>query len=145
MREYHAKRQGKKEAQEEAKAHQKDAPRPKYRNRKTVVCGIEFDSKLEAKRYLQLRAMEEAGDIYGLQCQVKYAITIGGNLICHYVADFVYGVEEDGRKRIVVEDAKGKPTREYLIKKKLMLAVNGIAIVEFKAPQRGGRRERKPR
>ena len=45
---------------------------------------------------------------------------------CSYVADFVY--IEDGKE--VVEDSKGKKTREYQIKKKLMLWRYGIEIKE---------------
>lgn len=44
-----------------------------------------------------------------------------------YVADFVY-FNQDGR--MVVEDAKGVRTREYILKRKLMLWVYGIAIKE---------------
>lgn len=44
----------------------------------------------------------------------------------NYIADFVY--VEDGKT--VVEDAKGVRTKEYIIKRKLMLFVHGIRIKE---------------
>ena len=130
MREYHAKRQGKKEAQAEAKAHQKDRPRAKYRNKKTSVDGNTFDSKLEAGRYIELKRMQEAGLIFGLQTQVPFVLEVNGILICRYVADFTY---KDCDGNHIVEDVKSKPTAsrsEYKIKKKLMLAIHRIQISE---------------
>lgn len=47
---------------------------------------------------------------------------------CEYIADFVYF--DNAYKQIVVEDAKGYHTPEYIIKRKLMLHVHGIAIKE---------------
>lgn len=138
MREYHAKRQGKKEAKAEAAAHQKDQPRAKYRNKKTKVDGNTFDSKLEAGRYVELKRMLEAGLIFGLQIQVPFVLEVNRQLICKYVADFVY-VDIDGNR--VVEDSKGVMTRDYLLKKKLMRAIHGIDIREFR---KGGGRARKP-
>lgn len=46
---------------------------------------------------------------------------------CSYVADFVY--ECDGET--VVEDTKGFRTKEYIIKRKLMLYKYGIQIREI--------------
>jgi hypothetical protein len=43
-----------------------------------------------------------------------------------YVADFVY--TENGKR--VVEDTKGFRTKDYIIKRKLMLWVHGIKIRE---------------
>jgi hypothetical protein len=44
-----------------------------------------------------------------------------------YVADFVY--EENGK--LIVEDTKGFRTKDYIIKRKLMLWVHGIQIKEI--------------
>jgi len=46
---------------------------------------------------------------------------------CIYKADFVYRLK-DGT--LVVEDCKGLRTKEYLIKRKLMLYVHGIKLYE---------------
>lgn len=105
------------------------ARKAKYRNQKTEVGDRVFDSKLEAARFVQLKRMQEAGIICNLQCQVPFAIEVGGVLICKYIADFVY-IDTDGRQ--VVEDAKGVRTREYIIKRKLMKAVHRIDIKEFR-------------
>ena len=116
----------------------------KYRNKKIVHNGIEFDSKKEARRFSELSLLEKAGIITNLQMQVKFVLIpaqreadiIGkrggvkpGKLIereCSYVADFVY--QENGKT--VVEDTKGFRTKDYKIKKKLMLWVHGIRILE---------------
>ena len=116
----------------------------KYHSHKLEVEGIRFDSKKEYERYCELRLLEKAGEIQDLQRQVKYTLipeqrepdTIGprggikkGKLIereCSYLADFVY--TENGKE--VVEDVKGFRTKEYLIKRKLMLYVHGIRIRE---------------
>ena len=46
---------------------------------------------------------------------------------CEYIADFVY-TTKDGD--YIVEDAKGMHTKEYLIKRKLMLYMHKIRVVE---------------
>lgn len=123
--------------------------RQKYGNKKITVDGIQFDSKKEATRFQQLRLLERAGKISGLQRQVKYILipaqrefcneiyTRGekkgrckpGKLLekeCSYIADFVY--YENGKP--VVEDTKGFRTEVYKIKRKLMLERYGIQIRE---------------
>lgn len=100
--------------------------RSKYRSRKTEIDGRRFDSKREADRYLCLRAMERAGEITDLTCQVEFRLEVNGVLVCKYRADFVY-LEGGGA---VVEDVKGYRTRGYLLKKKLMRAIHNIDVRE---------------
>jgi hypothetical protein len=96
----------------------------KYRNKKVTIDGYEFDSLAEARRYEQLKLMEQAGAISDLRLQPKYELQRGftdGSGVKHraitYVADFAYNA--DGLR--VVEDLKGAITKEYAIKKKLFL------------------------
>ena len=115
-----------------------DSPKgSKYGSKKVEINGIRFDSKKEARRYLQLSAMELAGQIQDLRLQVKYELIpaqrIDGKVVeknCSYVADFVY--EQDGKT--VVEDVKGyKQSTAYAvfaIKRKLMLWIHGIRVTE---------------
>lgn len=107
--------------------------RSKYGNRKTEIDGQVFDSAKEANRYMELRLMERAGEIVGLECQVPFELvprqTMTDGTVeraVAYVADFTYW--QDGH--FVVEDAKGKRTPEYIIKRKLMKKVHDIEIVE---------------
>ena len=105
----------------------------KYRNRRTTVDGVTYDSAKEARRGAELRLLERAGKIQDLCAQVKYTLIPAqkrdGKVIeraVTYIADFVY--KENGDT--VVEDAKGVRTKEYIIKRKLMLWEHGIQIKE---------------
>lgn len=100
--------------------------RAKFAAKPTVVDGVRFASKKEAKRYVELRLLERAGRIAGLELQPVYVLMVNGVKVCSYVADFRY--REGGS--LVVEDVKGFRTREYKLKKKLLLATHGIAILE---------------
>lgn len=101
-------------------------------------------SRKEARRKCELEAMQNAGMITDLRCQVPFELIpvqrepekIGprggrkpGKLLehsCVYVADFVY--TQGGNQ--IVEDTKGFRTPDYIIKRKLMLWVHGIKIKE---------------
>ena len=100
----------------------------KYGNHKTTIDGITFDSKKEAARYQELRLMERAGLIRDLKRQVKYELIPKqpGERAAHYTADFVYTQGE----QTVVEDVKGLRTRDYVLRRKLMLWRHGIRILE---------------
>ena len=62
----------------------------KYRAIKTVVDGITFDSKKEAKRYSELKMMEKAGIIATLRLQPEFKCMVNGKKVCTYKADFEY-------------------------------------------------------
>ena len=101
----------------------------KYGNIKTVTSdGIKHDSIKEANRWCELKLLERAGRIQDLQRQVKYELIPKqeGERAVYYIADFVY--TENGQK--VVEDVKGMRTKDYKLKKKLMLYFHGIKIKE---------------
>ena len=121
----------------------------KYGNKKVEYDGITFDSKKEAIRYAELKLLEKSGHIKALQRQVKFVLipslretptekyTRGakkgqfklGKVIereVAYIADFVY--IENGKT--VVEDTKGMKTKDYIIKRKLMLFIHGIRVKE---------------
>jgi hypothetical protein len=106
----------------------------KYRNKPAKAGEITFASKKEANRWIELNLLEDAGKIRDLERQVKYAFRHNGVKICEYVCDFRYW-ESRGKGRgvdgdWVIEDCKGFRTREYEIKKKLMLAFYGHEIRE---------------
>jgi len=109
----------------------------KYHNQKTNLDGIEFDSRKEARRYAELLLMQRAGEIYDLERQVPFVIIpkqtdpITGKLLereAKYIADFTYRSCKTGR--IIVEDTKGMKTKDYILKRKLMLYRHGIKIQE---------------
>jgi hypothetical protein len=92
----------------------------KYRAVKTTVDGIEFDSKAEARRYGQLKNLEQAGAIRELKLQPKFVLLekIPGQRAVTYKADFQY--IEKGRS--VVEDVKGFKTQQFLLRAKMFRA-----------------------
>jgi hypothetical protein len=121
----------------------------KYGAKKTVVNGIEFDSKKEAKRYTELHLLETAGAISDLQMQVKFVLipaqrepdSVGpkggikkGKVIereCAYIADFTY---LDSKGDLHAEDVKGYKGggayEVFKIKRKLMLYIHKIKVEE---------------
>ena len=98
----------------------------KYRAIPTVVDGIRFASKAEARRYGELKLLVFAKEIYNLSLQPTFPIIVNGSKICTYVADFRY--EKDDQ--LVIEDVKGMRTPVYKLKKKLVEALYGITITE---------------
>lgn len=96
--------------------------RNKYRNVKTVVDGITFDSKKEAKRYGELKLLEKAGEITDLELQPEYPLNVNGKTVAKYRGDFRYF---DRRNGVVVhEDVKGVQTPVFRLKKKILAAQN---------------------
>lgn len=95
----------------------------KYHNKKTIVNGITFDSKLEAKRFCELKLLEKANKIEDLKLQPSFELQPtfkkNGKTIraITYKADFSYYDKE--KQEQVIEDTKGMQTKDYLIKKKL--------------------------
>lgn len=112
----------------------------KYHNKKVIVDGQEFDSKVEAIRWCDLKTLERAGHISNLERQVEFVLIppqsdpeTGKHCerAVKYVADFCYDNNRTGK--YVVEDVKSSITRKeksYIIKRKLMLYVYGIRIRE---------------
>lgn len=121
--------------------------RNKYGNKKVVIDDITFASQKEANYYLYLKQREADGEISDLRLQVPYELVpaiwaeevkqlktktkIVRKCIqkaVHYVADFVYTDRATGDE--VVVDTKGFRTKEYILKRKMMLAFKGISITE---------------
>ena len=112
----------------------------KYGNQKIQIDGILFDSKKEANRYCELKLLEKAGKITELQLQKEFELIPaqyegkGKQRKCieravKYKADFYYFDFDTGR--YVCEDTKGFKTKEYILKRKMMLYMVGIRIIEI--------------
>ena len=102
--------------------------------RKVALDGMEFDSRREANRYAELKLLQRAGEISDLRTQVRYTLIPGQRKpsggtehAVTYTADFVY---RDKSGREIVEDAKGVRTQQYIIRRKLMLYVHGLEVIE---------------
>lgn len=98
----------------------------KYHAVKVEDDGQVFDSKLEQRKWTELKNLERIGIISGLERQVRFILQEGyvnnqGKKIrpISYIADFVY--YDKKRKQKIVMDTKSPATRTqvYLIKKKI--------------------------
>ena len=124
----------------------------KYGNRKINYDGEVFDSKAECRRWKELKLLLDTGHIKNLLRQVEFPLipeqreksteiyTKGvnkgkpkpGKLLerkVSYIADFVY---ETADGEMVVEDVKGMKTKEYILKRKMLLYRYGIRILEVR-------------
>lgn len=97
---------------------------PKYHNQKVRVEGRAFASAAEARRWHELRLLEQAGLISDLVCQPSFVIQPTfhdwqGKTVrqVSYVADFAYFDHGAGVR--VIEDVKGCPTQAWRLKWKL--------------------------
>lgn len=84
----------------------------KFRNQKTTVDNIVFHSKKEAARYHELKLLQKAGAIQGLELQPRFELCINGVTLGEYVADFAYEENDTGER--IVEDVKSEPTQTPL-------------------------------
>ena len=108
----------------------------KYGAKKVTYDGKTFDSQKEAQRYAELRLLERGKVIEDLRWQVKFELIPAqkdenGKVIeraVNYVADFTYVEKRTGE--FIVEDTKGFKTKEYILKRKMMLYFHGIRIRE---------------
>ena len=90
-----------------------DGKKPnKYRNVKTEIDGYTFDSKAEARRYLELKILSEADEIMGFGLQPSFVLPGG----IRYRPDFIVC---DKGGTVWVEDVKGHETKDFKLKKKL--------------------------
>lgn len=129
-------------------------PRPKrskYNAKKVWIDGIKFDSQREGEYYLLYKEMEAKGEISDLRLQVPFTLlpkiteeyeeikrlktkdkVVKKERVIQnattYKADFVF--TKDGEEMVV--DVKGRRTKEYELKKKMMFALLGIRITEVK-------------
>jgi hypothetical protein len=112
----------------------------KYKNKKVEIDGITFDSRKEADRYAKLKMLEAAGAIKNLELQKEFELLppqrrwIDGKWkvierAVKYKADFYY--YDKIERKYVVEDTKGFKTKDYILKRKMMLYFHNIQIVEL--------------
>lgn len=119
----------------------------KFKNKKVKIGGQIFDSKKEYFTYLKLKALEDGGQIQNLECQKKFVLIpsqykeekirlkngkekIKKILLereVSYYADFTFYKDNI----FYVIDVKGIRTKEYIIKRKLMLYIHKIEIIEI--------------
>lgn len=113
-----------------AKVHRQN----KFRAKPTLVDGIRFDSRKEARRYQELRLLERAGEIKDLKLQEAIflqgqkgpLLTRTGRKM-RLTVDFFYTCAATGDP--VYEDTKGVRTKDYEVRKAVVEAM-GYKIKE---------------
>lgn len=116
----------------------KVAKRNKFNAQKIELDGMTFDSKKEHKRYIELKAMQQRGEIFGLEHHTKFELAPKTKLegekrakpALRYFADFTYHIITG---EYIVEDVKSAATRKlasYRNKKHLMKTVFNIDVRE---------------
>ena len=116
----------------------------KYKNKKTMVDGIKFDSEMESHYYIYLKQLKEIGEVIDFVLQPTFLLQEGFNLngkrirAITYKADFKV-IYKDGHEEVI--DVKGKLTEEFKIKRKMLLY--RYRDITFKCVQERGRKPNK--
>ena len=121
----------------------RDMNRPnKYKATKIETTAGKFDSSLEYKRWVYLKALEQNGEIKNLVRQVPYTLIPSqyknGKVLyreCKYVSDFEYVVVATDEH--IVEDVKGIILPIFRLKQKMMFYFFGVQVKVVKS-LRGG-------
>lgn len=102
--------------------------RSKFRNKKTVIDGITFDSIKESERFKQLKILSFAGKIFNLEVHPRVPLIVNGKKIGYYIGDFRY---IDSRGKVILEDVKSPVTKTavYQLKKKILAAQSPPIVI----------------
>ncbi|WP_439605465.1 DUF1064 domain-containing protein [Shinella sp.] len=111
---------------EQYRAESAKSKRSKYGAERTLLDGILFDSKAEARFYADLKNRERAGEVTEIELQREYDLMVNGVLVARYRADFVFFDRILRARRVV--DVKGFATRDFRLKAKLMKGCFGIDV-----------------
>ncbi|OTT04035.1 DUF1064 domain-containing protein [Acinetobacter pittii] len=118
--------------------HKAKKGRNKFNSSKIKLDGKTFDSTKEYNRYIELKALQQRGEIFGLEHHTKFelapSVKIEGEKrtkpALRYFADFTYYLING---EYIVEDVKSVATRKlpsYRNKKHLMKTVHNIDVRE---------------
>lgn len=117
--------------------HLPDTRRNKFHAKRMQVGDVWFDSKREAGRFVELKYLEKAGEIYDLALQPSFDLHVSPRWnpserikVGRFTADFQYRDRRDSALHI--EDVKSKPTRTeaYRLRKRMVEAEYGVTISE---------------
>lgn len=101
----------------------------KFGNQKVLIDGRTFDSRLEGRRYEQLKQLQAAGEVDHFLCQVPFWIAPG----VRYVVDFMIVWKSrfhsnSADQWVVYEDVKGHLTQTSRTKIKTVEHLYGVQI-----------------
>ncbi len=95
----------------------------KFKAKPTETDGIKFSSKKEAKRYNNLKSLQNIGEVIFFLRQVPFHLPGGVKYVCDFLIFWTNG-------DITIEDVKGFKTESYKAKKKMVEAIYPIIISE---------------
>ncbi len=98
--------------------------RHKFRAIRCEEDGIKFASKKEAKRYIELKALQRLGEVVFFLKQTPFHLTGGVKYVCDYLVFWKNG-------EVTIEDVKGMKTPMYTLKKKQVEVMYPIKITEI--------------
>jgi hypothetical protein len=107
----------------------------KFNAQRVRAAGVSFDSRSEARRWQDLLLLQSAGEIRNLSLHPRFSLDVGGVHICFYTADYSYEARDPKSPKKwnkIVEDRKAgsvTQTDVFKLKRKLMLACHGIAVL----------------
>lgn len=112
-------------------------PRNKYNARKVRLDGYVFDSIDESHRYLELKMLQQIGQISSLTIHPKWPIEISGIRVCFVELDFKYLDKADDWRH---EDVKGSDTAMSRLKRRMLEAAHEITVEVVRMRRRRARR-----
>lgn len=101
----------------------------KFGNQPVLIDGQRFDSKLEGKRYLELKLMKAAGEVLYFLRQVPFLLP--GGVIYRVDFEVIYPLKHAKDPRAVWigwEDCKGHDKRESMNKIKMVKDLYGVTV-----------------
>lgn len=105
----------------------KKEPKPrKYNNEPVVVDGMKFDSKLEARRYGELKLLQGAKQVLYFLRQVPFHLP--GGVIYRVDFQIFWGSSLRGLDKVTYEDTHGADTRIKTLKLKQVKALYGVEV-----------------
>lgn len=108
----------------------------KYKAKRTVYAGVEYDSAKEATQARQFDLARQDPDpehrVVDVKRQVVYKLGIDGVHLCKYKLDFLVTYASGRVRHIDVKGMKkGVPYDLFTLKKRLMKAIHGIEVEEL--------------
>lgn len=98
--------------------------RHKFKAKPQELDGIKFPSKKEAKRYRELKTLQELGEVLFFLRQVPFHLEAGVKYVCDFLVFWTNG-------EVSIEDVKGIKTDMYILKKKMVEATYPVTITEI--------------
>lgn len=102
--------------------------------KKIIIDGIQFDSRMEGSRYVELKTLQRGGLISDLKCHVQFDFIVNGYKVGAYKIDFTYFDKKENQ--LIGEEVKGRITRDFPLRRNLFIAL----FPEYKFVLNAGRK-----